>query len=122
MKRMLSGLVAVLMSVDAVGAVVNANTAKLDELRTVTGVGPRLAQRIVDERARGPFRSLDDLQARVRGVGESSIRKMAAAGLTVQGESATGDAARGRVLPGAPADAAAKPGSEATQRVRPHTR
>ena len=122
MKRMLSGLVAMLMAMDAVGAVVNANTAKLDELRTVTGVGPRLAQRILDERARGPFRSLDDLQARVRGVGESSIRKMAAAGLTVQGESATGDAVRGRVLPGALPDAAAQSGSEAAQRVQPRIR
>ena len=50
-------------------AAVDANTASVDALRTVRGVGPRIAQRIVDERRRGPYASLDDLQARVRGVG-----------------------------------------------------
>ena len=64
-------------------AAVDANSASVDALRTVRGVGPRIAQRIVDERRRGPYASLDDLQARVRGVGPGSARKMAAAGLTV---------------------------------------
>jgi type II secretory pathway component PulK len=50
-------------------AAVNANTASPDELRTVRGIGPSIAQRIVDERRRGAYASLDDLQARVRGGG-----------------------------------------------------
>ena len=51
----------------------------------MAGIGPTIAQRIVDERRKGPYKSLDDIQARVKGVGEASIRKMAAAGLTVSG-------------------------------------
>jgi competence protein ComEA len=62
---------------------VNVNTASFDELQTIAGIGPATAQRIVDERRKGPFKSLDDLQARVKGIGESRVRKMAAAGLTV---------------------------------------
>jgi competence protein ComEA len=69
--------------VGAAFAAVDANTASVDALRGVRGVGPTIAQRIVDERRKGPYSSLDDLQARVRGIGESSVRKMAAAGLTV---------------------------------------
>jgi competence protein ComEA len=64
-------------------AAVNVNTASFDELQTISGIGPATAQRIVEERRKGPFKSLDDLHARVKGIGESRIRKMAAAGLTV---------------------------------------
>jgi len=71
-----------LLSVSALAAV-NVNTASFDELQTIAGIGPATAQRIVDERRKGPFKSLDDLQARVKGIGESRVRKMAAAGLTV---------------------------------------
>jgi competence protein ComEA len=71
-------------------ASVNANTATTDELRTVRGIGPSIAQRIVDERRRGAFASLDDLQARVRGVGEASVRRMAAGGLVVGAAGAAG--------------------------------
>ena len=71
-----------LLSVSALAAV-NVNTASFDELQTISGIGPATAQRIVGERRKGPFKSLDDLQARVKGIGESRVRKMAAAGLTV---------------------------------------
>ncbi len=66
-----------------VWAAVNVNTATSDELRTVRGIGPAIAKRIIDERGKGPFKSLDDLQARVRGIGEATARKFAAGGLTV---------------------------------------
>lgn len=71
-----------LCSLNPAWAAVNANTASVDELQTVRGIGPAIAQRIVDERAKGPFKSLDDLQSRVKGVGHASVKKMAAAGLT----------------------------------------
>ena len=64
-------------------AKVDANTASVDELQTVTGIGPTLAQRIVDERRKGPYKNLADLEARVKGIGESNVRKMSAGGLTV---------------------------------------
>ena len=85
MKTLLLAFAALLLSISAAFAAVNANTATVDDLQTVAGIGPTIAQRIVDERRNGPYKSLDDIQARVKGVGETSIRKMAAAGLTVSG-------------------------------------
>lgn len=76
-------LCALLAWAGAAFAAVDANTASADALQSVRGVGPTIAQRIVEERRRGPYASLDDLQARVRGVGEASVRRMAAAGLSV---------------------------------------
>jgi competence protein ComEA len=64
-------------------AAVDANTASRDELRKVRGIGEALAARIVAERANGPYRNLDDLAARVRGVGDASVRRLAQAGLRV---------------------------------------
>ena len=85
MKSLLLAFAALMLSISAAFASVNANTATADQLQTVAGIGPTIAQRIVDERRNGSYKSLDDIQARVKGVGETSIRKMAAAGLTVSG-------------------------------------
>jgi competence protein ComEA len=81
--RLAASLVMLVLVVGSAHAAVDANTASVDTLQTVRGIGPSIAARIVAERARGPYRSLDDLQARVRGVGEASVRRMAAKGLTV---------------------------------------
>ena len=62
---------------------VDANSASADDLETIPGIGPATARRIVEERAKGPFKGLEDLQVRVRGLGEARVRRMAAAGLTV---------------------------------------
>ena len=62
---------------------VDANTATAAELDAISGIGPALAERIVQERRNSPFRSLDDLQSRVRGVGEANLRRMREGGLTV---------------------------------------
>jgi competence protein ComEA len=51
------------------GAVVFVNSATLEELDTLPGIGPALAQAILDYRqANGPFTSLEDLDA-VEGIG-----------------------------------------------------
>ncbi|MEV0288866.1 MULTISPECIES: ComEA family DNA-binding protein [unclassified Kribbella] len=51
------------------GSPVNLNTATLDQLDTLPGVGPVLAQRILDYRTQnGPFTTIDQLQE-VPGVG-----------------------------------------------------
>ena len=62
---------------------VDANVAGAEALQTVPGIGPSTARRIVEERRRGPFRDLADLEQRVRGIGPASARRMAAAGLGV---------------------------------------
>ncbi len=56
---------------------VEINTASLEQLDEITGVGPVLAQRIVDAR---PFSSLDDL-LKVKGIGEKTLQKIKDQGL-----------------------------------------
>lgn len=73
---------------------IDVNVATADELQTVRGIGPALAARILEERARGPYRDLADLEARVKGVGPANARRFAEAGLVV-------GAGRGRVGPAA---------------------
>lgn len=52
---------------------VDINTAGLDELMTLPGIGPARAQAILDDRAeRGPFRRPEDL-IRVKGIGEGIL-------------------------------------------------
>ncbi|NIN64583.1 MAG: hypothetical protein GTO63_07740 [Anaerolineae bacterium] len=52
------------------GGLVNINTASASELETLPGIGPTLAQCIIDHReAQGPFASIEDIMD-VRGIGE----------------------------------------------------
>jgi len=51
---------------------VNLNTATLDELDTLPGVGPATAQRIVEGR---PYGAIDDLM-RVKGIGQATFDKL----------------------------------------------
>lgn len=63
-------------SAAATPALVNINTAGVDELDALTGVGPATAQAIVDEReANGPFSSVEDIM-RVSGIGEKKFTKL----------------------------------------------
>lgn len=60
---------------DAAG-LVNINTASAAELQTLSGIGPSMAQSIIDERSKnGPFASVDDLM-RVSGIGEKKLAKI----------------------------------------------
>ena len=60
----------------APGAPVNLNTATVEQLDTLPGVGPVLAQRIVDYRTQhGGFRSVDDLR-QVDGVGDARFKQL----------------------------------------------
>lgn len=60
------------------GGLVNINTATLEELDTLPGVGEATAQAIIDDREQnGPFSSIEDLM-RVSGIGEKKYAKLEA--------------------------------------------
>lgn len=56
---------------------VEINTASLEQLDKIIGIGPALGQRIIDAR---PFSSVDDL-IRVKGIGEKTLQKIKDQGL-----------------------------------------
>ena len=57
-------------------ALVNLNTATLDQLEALPGIGPVLAQRIMDYREQhGPFASVDDL-SNVSGIGDAHMEDL----------------------------------------------
>ena len=69
---------------------VNLNTATVEQLTTLPGVGPTLAARIVEHRQKsGSFKSVQEILA-VKGIGEKNLAKIQPY-LTV-GESAHGTA------------------------------
>ena len=55
---------------------ININTADSQELQNIKGVGPTIAQRIVDYREQnGPFKSIEEIK-KVRGIGNKTFEKM----------------------------------------------
>ncbi len=71
-----AGTVALVFSTALLAAKVNINTADAEALAEgIVGVGPEIADRIVQWREEnGPFSSVDDL-AEVKGIGEATIEK-----------------------------------------------
>ena len=59
------------------GDTVNVNTAPLEELCLIPGVGDTIAQRIIDWRAEnGSFASIDEFVDAIDGIGENNIEDM----------------------------------------------
>ena len=54
---------------------INLNTATAEELETLPGVGPKLAERIIQARKNQPFTSLADLD-QVSGIGPKMLDKL----------------------------------------------
>jgi len=61
----------------APAAKVNINTATVEQLTTLPGVGPRLAARVIEYRQKTPFRSTQELM-NVKGIGEKNFAKIGA--------------------------------------------
>ncbi len=57
------------------GSVVNINTAPAEELQSLTGVGPALAERIIEHRQEFPFESIEDIM-QVSGIGETRFNEI----------------------------------------------
>lgn len=63
---------------------VNVNTADQSQLESIKGIGPKQAKAILDERQKnGSFKDPEDLKKRVKGIGDKSLKKLQANGLTV---------------------------------------
>lgn len=77
---------------------VNINTATAEELSLLPGVGPNKAKRILDHRARRPFRTIAEL-VRVKGFGTKTLTRLRPF-LTVSGPSVT--TGQGTAPPAAP--------------------
>ena len=87
-----------LASTIGIANALDANTASIDELQTIRGIGPATAARIVEARRQEPFRDLDDLRERVRGIGEKNLRKMHDAGLAVGNDHVVAGTGRAKVI------------------------
>ena len=75
MKRFLMLLACLLFSGWALAAI-NINTATLQELEALNGIGPVKAQAIIDHRkANGPFKSVEQLKD-VKGIGDATFDKI----------------------------------------------
>jgi competence protein ComEA len=60
----------------SLGLRIDLNRAGIADLDALPGIGPRLAQRIIAERARdGPFRRVEELR-RVRGIGPKTLARI----------------------------------------------
>src|SRR5262245_55847901 len=83
--KLLVAAVVAAVCVAARAAPVDANRGTQAELESVSGLGPSLVSKIIDERRRGAFKDWQDLIARVGGIGPGNAAKFSAEGLTVNG-------------------------------------
>jgi competence protein ComEA len=101
LRKLLATFVALIMFVGSVFAAVDVNTATQAELETIKGIGPAKSAKIVEERKKGAFVDGQDLVKRVPGIGQKSLDKFVAQGLTVGGKGAASPAPAATATPAA---------------------
>ena len=95
LKKLISTIAGLLMTISLAFAQVDVNKADQATLDSVKGIGPKISQTIIDERTKnGKFKDWADFEDRVKGIGDKNAVKMSEAGLTVNGQSKSGAAAR----------------------------
>lgn len=91
LKKILLGVVTIVATMGFAFADVDVNKADQAALDSVRGIGPTMSKAILDERKKsGNFKDWNDLQSRVKGIGDKSSDKFSKAGLTVNGASKPG--------------------------------
>ncbi|MFZ5541400.1 MAG: ComEA family DNA-binding protein [Pseudomonadota bacterium] len=66
-------------------AALEINSATRAELERLNGVGVAMAERVLVERAKAPFRDWDDLQRRVKGMAGARVERLQGQGVAVNG-------------------------------------
>lgn len=74
--RSMSGAGARTSRISATVSVIDPNRASFQDLQKLPGIGPKLAQRMIDAREARPFETLADLR-RVPGIGPKTLEKLA---------------------------------------------
>lgn len=91
LKKLLLAVLACIAFTGPAFADVDINKADQAGLDGIKGIGPKMSQKILDERKRGgDFKDWNDVQARMKGIKEKSALKLSTAGLTVNGQSKNG--------------------------------
>jgi competence protein ComEA len=100
-------------------AAVDVNKATQADLDSVKGIGPAIAGKITAERAKGNFKDWADFIERVKGVGEGNAAKFSAEGLTVNGATFNGVAAKPAVAQPVKKDLTPMPSAKADVKAAP---
>lgn len=91
LSKLLLALGALIASIGFAFANVDVNQADQAALDSIKGIGPTTSKAILDERKKGGnFKDWNDLQTRVKGVGDKSSEKFSQAGMTVNGMAKSG--------------------------------
>lgn len=91
LNKLLLALGVLIASIGFAFASVEVNQADQAALDGIKGIGPTTSKAILDARKKGGnFKDWNDLQTRVKGVGEKSSDKFSQAGLIVNGKAKAG--------------------------------